>query len=194
MLPDFPSLKSRRHERLINLAQDISQHNHPILPELARRTQHEGEGVLMNDIDNDVAMSEYELFQAEFTIRADELPGLTNDKWVTKLRELTDHFASEQMKLLLRRVEESTQKTGNVIKSSEADISVDAILDMLERVTLDFEGNDLSPGYSFLTSPEQGKRLAQLEPTPEQEERHKAILARQRIEWRLREANRKLVD
>lgn len=194
MLPDFPAIKAERARRLLRQARANSLQKHGVLPQLASIHQPEGDAVHLTDVHGDTAMTSYEQSRSGFDVHADELPKLDDAAWLLKLEAMTDTFADGQMKLLIKRLEEVTASTGNIVSADGQPLSERHVLQMFDKMVLDFDGDDIAPGYAFLTSPEMGKRLAEMQVSDDFKQEHAQILDRQRIDWRLREADRKLVD
>lgn len=194
MLPDFPRIKSERADRLMKRAHTESRAKHAILPKLSTVMQPEGDAVNLTDVEGRTAMSGYEQFRSKLEVTLDELPKLDDEAWFEKFTRMTDELADEEMKLLIHRMNEVTTEAGNVVDAKGQALSEDHLLQIIDRVQLDFEDGRLSPDFALLTSPEMGKRLSELSVSDSFKERHARIIERQFSDWRLRQADRKLVD
>lgn len=156
--------------------------------------QHEGDAVHLEDIDGNVAMSNYEEMTSALEIHKSDIPNLFDDLWTERLTTMTDRFATQQMEQMIRTLDRVTAQTGNVINAQGAPVSEDLLLNIFDTAVLDFENGEISPDFCLLTSQKTSEKFASLELTDDFKRKHRAIIDRQYIDWRLREADRKLVD
>lgn len=104
--------------------------------------------------------------------------------------------ASEQQeegvtKAMLGSLSSITEFTGNTIDAEGKPISWDLITDAFEQMEIGFETG--KPDVTLVMNPRDLERLQQLDPpTPEQQSRHDAVLARKRAEWDARQRSRRL--
>ncbi len=194
MLSDFPTIKAERIAQLLKRARTASRARHTVLPNLRAMMQPEGDAVHFTDVEGQTAMSGYEHFQSGIQVTLAELPELDDAAWYKKIKTMTDDMADEEMKLLLRRMGEVTSETGNVVRTKGEPLSEEHLLQIFDKVQLDFVGGQVSPDFTFLTTPQMGKRLAEMENSDSFKEGYARIIARQFIDWRFRQADRKLVD
>lgn len=115
----------------------------------------------------------------------------------SKIPEVAKEFVKERSKLVFEKMEEVTQKTGNVVNANSP-ITPQIILDALEKIQFDFDeyGNPILP--SLILHPDQYERIKDEIPKWESDEglrkRHRELIEKKRQEWIDRENNRKLVD
>lgn len=193
MLPDFPSLKARRFDVLLQVAQRLVARDYPVLDQVGVQVQHEGATWEAQDVEGRPAGNGYEKIESSFETEVGELPNLGNDEWIGKLGPMITRQVRQQMELLLQRVSDAAASVGNVVHSTDQ-LSEEAILSLMSKVHLDFDNGELSSGQTMVMSPQQAERFAKWTPSDEFNRRFADIVERQRIDWRLREADRKLVD
>ena len=96
------------------------------------------------------------------------------------------------MKAFIETMGKVTDFTGNKLDAKGQPWSWDLLTDMLEQVEMDFddEGN---PKSTLIMNPRDVEKLQALPPpTPEQDARREAVMARKREEWRKRQRTRRL--
>lgn len=167
---------------------------HPALPELRFYKQHEGDKVNLQDIEGNETMSGYEKFESGLEVQMTELYNYDDKRWLVELEKMTDEFANSQMKLLLQKVGEAAESSGNVIDGGGNQLDDEHLLRVFEKVQLDFEGDEIAPGYAFIVAPGIANRLAELGKSEDFQKKYERIVENQRIAFRLRQADRKLVD
>lgn len=197
MLPDFPKLRAEVHEQILTALRRRIDNIDPILSKVRRFTQHEGRSMRYERIDAPPAESGPEEITAPFQVLLSDVPDLVGRKLHDKLEEMAQELAKQQAKMFFRRVAETCDEVGNSIHANGQPLTAERILEMLERVQMNF-GPDGKPTGEFVIHPDMApavkKAGEELERDPELKRRHDEIVRRKREEWVARESNRKLVD
>lgn len=103
------------------------------------------------------------------------------DAWYNMLWSAAEQFAGHKMRYLLASVEAATQRTGNAVNLKGGPFTYDAMLDLLERTEFEVDDDGQPIGLSMVVAPSMAEQIGKLGPmTPEQEERHKQIIAEKR--------------
>jgi hypothetical protein len=105
--------------------------------------------------------------------------------------QLFDSFHTEQKKLLLEMVSQTTEAVGNVVDAHDKNFW-DAYLEMIEKteMTFDDEGHH---NYQIVLNPNTARRLRENPPTEEQKKRIQEAIDLKRKEYFDSKPSRKLV-
>jgi hypothetical protein len=105
-------------------------------------------------------------------------------------RSAIDSLASD----FIDRMNELAEAVGNTIDAGGQPFSVDKLLDLIDKMLIDFdaEGKPIMP--ALLVNPQLHERIKHLEFAPEQEQRRVAILARKKAEHDAKKRTRRLSD
>ena len=102
-------------------------------------------------------------------------------------------MAYEQEKFLLESIDKAVQSTGNVVDAKGQPPSPEMILQLIEKVEINFTEDGKSMTSSFACSPTLWEKLQPLLDDLVKTKEYKELIERKRNEWRDREANRTLV-
>lgn len=95
-------------------------------------------------------------------------------------------------------IQQAVEAVGNSFDAKGQKLSPDMVLQMWERMQLSFDSNGEWQRPTIVVHPDLGERaraiLRAIDEEPELRARRDKIVNRQRDEWRVREASRKLVD
>ena len=99
-------------------------------------------------------------------------------------KSLTRHFFTN--------ISEIADATGRSVNAKGQPLTVDMILDLMGKVEFDFDDDD-NPQYPSLVMPTTAiKKLKELKPTPEQEQRWKQIIEEKRARFNASKRTRRL--
>jgi len=166
----------------------------PIVSQLQSYEIVEGDDFEIRTLDGFVGGG-YEKFESSFEVNAEQLAKMTDDAWTEKLAlELFGPLINEQHKLLLQRVSEAAEWSGN-ITNARGPLSGDTLLTMLRMTEISF-GEDGRPEWPTLVVPEGTdlSKLKEIEGDPAFAAEEESILAVKYTDWRIRQSNRTLVD
>jgi hypothetical protein len=197
MLPDFPALKAEIQKILVAKLRHRVDTGDPVLSQVKRFVQHEGQQMRYEQYGGGTAQSGPEKIGTEFTIRPAEVPFLIGEKLDTKLEEMAQELISKSAKMFFKKMDESCKEAGTAIDVGGKPVSPEMLLEMMSTVQMEF-GPDGKPSHSFVIHPDMApalkKVVEQIDNDPELRRRHAEILERQREAWAARESYRKLVD
>jgi len=130
------------------------------------------------------------------TLKFEEIPKLTTAERMDKLNQLADEMASQIGGHLYSSLNETLEKAGQVVDGKGKPFDIETFFVGLESIQMEFD-KDGKHNLSFAIPPELGPRvkavLEQAESDPATRKRHDELMARKWMEWRDREATRKLV-
>lgn len=197
MLPDFPKIKRKWSAMFVRSVRE--QVNHASFVSQIRKVRHfEGDGMKVTDATGETEESNYELFSGALEVNHQDLiergPIALNEG----LEKVAKELSSQQSKMVLEHVNQITAKTGNIVDAGGRPINPDLLLQMLERIEIDF-GEDGQPRLpTLVVSPENYEKLREKMLEWEKDEHYKRkfdeLIERKRQEWHDRESHRKLVD
>lgn len=198
MLPDYPTLKGRLNEKFQDIIRSKIKEE-PLLSQIRNSIIHEGNSIAITSSDGYYSKTDYQEFASNFQISFDEIIKSGPEAFFSKASEISKDMASKMEKHTIGRLEETTERTGNVVKGEKGEgITPKLILDMLEKMEINFDasGNPLMP--ILLVSPEDFKKINEQQidsdSLREIEKRRKEIIEKKKKEWIDRESHRKLVD
>jgi hypothetical protein len=139
------------------------------------------------------------MFQASaaFEIKAAEVPTMTIDVLVERMRHGAQDMAAQISKGSFQSISDAVDKVGNVVNGKGAPFSADLYLEALEKIQIDF-GPDGKPRLpTVVVAPSKGPQiprvLESLEKDPTLSAKFDRLIEKKREEWLVREASRKLV-
>lgn len=194
MLPDFPKVKQNRYDFVSKVAYAKAMNDETFLSKMQPRCIPEGNNFQSTSEDGfkDGGLEKIEI---EVFTKFDELPLLDDVQLIKKLYEQQfKPLFDAQMKIFLRKMDQVTASTGNIINAKNKSHE-ESILEALTQISWSFDEN----GEEIPTTLLVGKKLYnELTETAgckkEFEEAYCKIRDKKRIEWRLEQADRKLVD
>jgi DNA-binding transcriptional regulator of glucitol operon len=197
MLPDLPKLKRDIRKRLdLYLRRQINA-RHGVFCEAPKHIIQEGDRMRIAREDGTIDESNLEQASAEMSLRAEEIPHMTIKERMAKLDDVADEIVRQQLKHLFQTVKDVCDKTGQSVDARGKTLDADVVLAIIEKMQLDFDDMGHHKEISVVVPPaltEQMKKvLEQIESDPVLRKRYEDIVMRKRIEWRDREASRKLV-
>ena len=152
----------------------------------------------VTDATGETEESNYELFSGALEVNHQDLIERGPIALVEGLKKLAEELSSQQSKMVFERLNQITAKTGNIVDAGGQAISPDLILQMLEKIEIDFNEDGQPQLPTLVLSPEYYERLKEKMPEWEKDEHYNRkfneLIQRKRQEWHDRESHRKLVD
>ena len=168
-----------------------------LLADIPQHMIHEGDRLRVIRADGTVEDSNMKEASAEMTIQPDEVPTITVAERVARIDQVAGKMAQQMSTQLFGSLNESLEKAGQVVNGKGQPFSVETIFAALEKVQIDFdkEGNPKNLSFVIGTDlvPKMKEIVEQEKRDPEIKRRHDEIMMKKWIEWRDREAARKLV-
>ncbi|MBZ5612472.1 MAG: hypothetical protein LAO23_00585 [Acidobacteriia bacterium] len=197
MLPDFPKVKNSIHKAQIrSLYAEIDKHA-PVISQVKQTRQHEGDKSAIRDQDGKLRTSAFKTIGSRLEIAANLGSEEMKEQAKNKLQELALNLAQQSEKMMFSAVEEATSEVGNALDARGKPFHMSMLLDMLEKMQIDFDQNNNPIMPTLVLHPDMLQaiqtKIVEWENDPGLKRRKKEILSRKREEWRDRESNRKLV-
>ena len=130
--------------------------------------------------------------EVKIEIKWEEIEEMTHERVLDKIDTLARDMGKKIAKSLYELMSEAAEEAGNVSSSDGAPISVDLLLEGIEKMHLSFDEEGQS-GLTFAAnpklSPSLDKTISQLKTDP----RYQTLMEEKRKEWHVRESRRKLV-
>ncbi|MCL4430099.1 MAG: hypothetical protein M1167_05035 [Chloroflexi bacterium] len=197
MLPDYPRLKKKLNDKMAQMIKSDMEKD-PFLSSFPRHEAHEGHLLTTTSIEGFSSTTDFPETASNFEITFDETIREGPEAVFSRRSELSKDMIKKLTQQIIAALEKVTERTGNVVKANEVIGSSNPILDMLEKIEIDFDksGNPIMP--TMLLSPEDYKKFKEKfqewDKNPEMEKRRKEIIEKKRKQWLDRENSRKLVD
>ncbi len=197
MLPDYPELKRKIREKLMDLMQQQILAASGIVGEIPRSVMFEGDKFVIVREDGSIQEAILSEIAASMTFSKEELSKASPADVVEKIGLTAIEMATQQSKMTFDFIDEEVDKVGNKI-DTKGKKPIDAYLEGLEKILIDFDQKTQMPKLPrIVTSPDAAvafaKDLEKLQVDPVYRNRYEEILERKKEEWIVRESNRKLV-
>ena len=196
MLPDYPEIKNYLRRQFI-LSVEKTQKD-PFLSLIPVHFVHEGNAFSVTSVDGFSQEGVYKEIAAQWQVSREEMITKGPEVYFSAAEKISQEFNKQKAKQLMDKMDEATQKTGNVIDAKSKPLSPDLILSALDKIAIDFDESGYPIFPNLVVSPEQFEKMKteipKWESDPTIAVRHKLIIDKKRDEWIERENNRKLVD
>ena len=198
MLPDFPEMKKQVDEMLSYYIQSRIVFHLGFMGQVPRIAVPEGRHNRLIRADGTIDDSQMKPIGGKESVDTSTEGMLDIQAVLKKLDSIAEQIATQQARHMYKRIEEVTEKTGNVLKTKMSKTGLGTMNDMLEKVQIDFDKS----GKPHLPTMVCGKELfdrfmAQRDAAAAdtvQKSRMEDIIVRKREEYRDRESRRRLVD
>lgn len=197
MLPDYPKIKKYLEKKFTDAIKREIQKD-PLLSSLRVRIVNEGNAVVSSSIEGFSERIEYKKISAKFEIKNEEIIEKGPNVYFSRVKQIAEEIGGQQSQMFIKKMDEVTQRTGNVVNAKARPLSPQLILEALEKIAIDFDehGNPIFP--SLVVSPQQYEKIKEeipkWESDPDLRKKHTELMEKKRKEWLDRESNRKLVD
>lgn len=198
MLPDLPKLKD-----------DIAQIFHTIfinrvnaylgvIGEVPRCIIKEGSNPVTQRPDDSRDETTLKAASAETIFKSEEIPHLSFEQRIAKLDGAAREMANQISSHAFATINEAVDKVGNVVDAKGKPFSAETVFEILEKIQLDFEEDGVKhKEIDIVIPPAMTDRVKEIMENIHQDaelsKRHEEIIDKKRVEWRAREAARKLV-
>jgi hypothetical protein len=197
MLPDLPSLKRDIKKVLDAYLQKQMNLRTGFIAELPKHVFHEGSRMRVVQADGSVDESDLKQVSAEMSLNLKDVPQLTLQQRISKLNEIAEQMASQISKHMFGTLNEVLGKAGQAVNHHGKPLDAEAIFSALESIQMDFDESGKHHELIMVMPPALASKAVkvfeQIDSDPVLRKRHEEIMTRKRMEWRDREASRKLV-
>mgnify|MGYP000920160249 CR=1 FL=1 len=125
-------------------------------------------------------------------LAVDDLIHAKLDEWSVMIWEMASQSLNQVMPQVFESLEGACRQGGQVVDASGGPLTVDRLLDALERIDIDFDQNGEPELPYLVTHPDCVRALQEMKVTPAHEARRRAILEKKRKEFDARRRVRKL--
>ncbi len=197
MLPDLPGLKKDLQEALNAHLRNKAHKKLGVWGTIPRVHIHEGNRMRTARADGSVEDSGFKQASAEVLVKRSEVPDLTPEARLAMIDKMADDMARQVSKNLYESLNATLHGTGQTVNTGGKPLSLDVFFQTLEKMHIEFDSEGEPTGLQMVIHPDMAPLLKRLEEEfqsdPELQGRHRELMDRKRMEWRAREAARKLV-
>lgn len=197
MLPDLPELKKEIQAEISRYLHEAVNKRLGVFREVPRHTVHEGEGMRISRADGSTRDSRMKAASAEMTMNYVDIPNLTAQDRREQLDGMADQMAKQISELLFGGMNEEIEEAGQVVNAGGRPLTAEVFFEVLEKLEVDFDEAGNPKGLQLVVGPGLLPRIRELaeqaERDPAIRKRHSEIMQKKWLEWRDREAARKLV-
>ena len=197
MLPDFPTVKKKiRDDFNKKIREKID--NAPFISQIGIKRVYEGNILTSSSMEGYTESGEYKRISSGFSVSPDEIIEKGAKAFFSQIDKISEELIKQQSQVIFKKMDEVTERTGNIVNAKGKGISPEIILEALEKVTIDFDefGNPLFP--ALILNPNDRERvkdeIPKWEADPNLRKKYLELVEKKRREWRDRESRRKLVD
>jgi hypothetical protein len=196
MLPDLPNFKGRMEEAFLDFFRQSVSSKLGVFSEAPKHTVHEGAAMDIERADGSAETTDFQSASAEWIIERSSIPDLTLQERLEKLSRATDQMAADMGKHLFGSLDRSLQAAGRTVDGGGGSFDVESIFRGFESVDWEFKPDGKPSFPTIVIPPELRARASEAVRRMDSEEPLKRRLAelieRKRLDWREREASRKL--
>ena len=194
MLPEFPEIKRAFSTRIIRKFESKRAETIHIFDRAPKIILHEGTRLVMVNESGAEQEIEMKLLSVQFSFSDEELAGMTTEQIHKRFEEAAEEMGRQQLGLAYDEINRSVT---NVVDSRGQQLGPEHILQALEKMQMDFDGQGRPKLPTFVTHPDQFDRykeaIENVKSTPQLRARFDEVIALKKEEWRARESSRKLV-
>ena len=193
MLPDFPKTKEKLKKMIISERNKAQLRHMGPFADFPKSNIFEGDKVLFINEDGSCEEVEMETAEVKIEIKWDEIEEMTHETVLEKIDTMARDMAKKVSKSIYELISEAAEEAGNVTSSDGKPISVDLLLEGIQKMHLSFDEGGQPSGLTFAAnrklSPSLDEAISQLKTDP----RYHKLMEQKKEEWRVRESHRKLV-
>jgi hypothetical protein len=197
MLPDLPTLKRDIQKLISQYLRTQVNSRLGVFSEAQKHMIQEGNRVQILRADGSVDETEMKEVSATMEIPFKEIPHLTVKDQMVKLDEIADQMAGQMSTHLFGTLNEVLDKAGQVTDQKGKPLDAEAVFSVLEKIQIEFDKTGTHHQLSMVVppalAPKAEKVFQEIQSDPMLRKRHEEIMTRKWMEWRDREASRKLV-
>lgn len=194
MLPTYPKLESYRKRSNLDMVKAVTRQLAPMLETIDAHIQFEGQKSAIQRETGELDETRMNRLSAEAAIERLPLRDFTEDVVNEHLTSMAEQFARGMTRYFQEFMNETAEKTGNVVNSQGKPFNEDLFLDAIETLDHSFGLDGKWQPPTVIVHPSMAEAIAAAGgPSPEGAKRLEVILERKRDEFRRREASRILV-
>ncbi|MBI5775047.1 MAG: hypothetical protein HZA89_15075 [Verrucomicrobia bacterium] len=198
MLPHFPKSRKALDELWLELASRRRLTHGPMLASIPHKMQMEGNASEFQTVQGKTNRIKYRKQSSTVSVKYEDGKGLTLEEFCAKASEIGEKMAQQMSNVLVKELDAVTTETGNEVKVSKSEgLQYKHLFELMEKTEEDFDDDGKSFSSFFCGMDfyqDVLKKMPEWEKDPEFHKRLKDLNARKRMEFREREARRRLVD
>ena len=198
MLPDFIDVKEQRRGRFIQMVNRETEMLTPLLNHIRTVRQHEGRRLEYETVDGVQDVVDYEnRISSALRLHRNDFASMDEGRYLSKAKEMAKELAPQAMRHFFGMMDRWTAKAGTVTDAGGQPFNPMMLIESLEKVDIDFDERGQPQLPTLVANPKDHagleKKLAEAENSPEFQRRWNELMQIKLMEYRDREADRKLV-
>lgn len=195
MLPDLPTLKKEVLELYLQYMQRRIHESLGVFQQVGRHTCFEGDRLRTVRADGTAEDSAFKRSSIEMYLPFDQAATLTPIQRIEMLNNRALELAEDITRNLFESLDKTLSDTGQVVDMQGQGLNAEALLAVLKKLEMEFEDNGQHSPLTIATGSLDATRqmFAQLKHDPALAARYEEIISEKKVDWRAREAARKLV-
>ena len=193
MLPDFLKTKEKLKKMLnAEIKKAQLQHMGPFA-DTSKSEIFEGDGVILIRSDGSREEIEMKKVEGKMEIKLKEIEKMTHERVLDKIDTVAREMAKQMAKGGYETLSQGAAEVGNVTSADGKPLSIDLMLEGLEKMHLSFDEEGQPSGLRLVAHPNMSSALENIYSQLESHPRYQELMERKREEERVRENNRELV-
>jgi hypothetical protein len=132
MLPNFPTVKKKIGDDFNKkIREKVS--SAPFLSQIRRKRVHEGNILTSSSMEGYTESSEYERISSGFSIKTDEIIEKGVGAFFSQIDKISEELIKQQSQVIFKKMDEVTERTGNIVNAKGKGIYPEIILEALEN-------------------------------------------------------------
>ena len=193
MLPDFLKTKEKLKKMLDSERKKAELLHLGPVADAPKSMIFEGDEVILIRADGSRGEMKMRKMQATVDLRLEEVEEMTHERVLDKIDAMSREMAKQIATRGYEVIDEATQEVGNVTSADGKPLSVDLLLEGLEKMHLSFDEEGQPSGLRLVAHPKMSSSLEKIYSQLEAHPRYQELMERKREEERVRENNRELV-
>ena len=198
MLPDFIEVKEKRRQRFNQMVDRETEMLTPLLNHIRTVRQHEGRRLEYETVDGVQDVIDYEnRISSALRIHRNDLASMDEGRYLSKAKEMAQELAPQAMRHFFGMMDRWTAQAGTVTDAGGQPFTPMMLIESLEKVDIDFNERGQPQLPTLVANPKDQpnleQKLAEAENSPEFQRRWNKLMQIKLMEYRDREADRKLV-
>ena len=193
MLPDFLKTKEKLKKMLDSERKKAELLHLGPVADAPKSMIFEGNRFIIVYEDGSCKEVKMEKATSRLEVKWEEVETMTHETVLNKIDGVAKEMAEQIKKSFYGTLSEAAEETGNVGSTHGEPLTIDVLLDMLEKMHVSFDEEGNPSGLTFAGSSKLRPVLAEIISQAESDPRYQALMEQKREEWRVRESRRKLV-
>ena len=195
MLPTYPEVVSKRARINLKLLKAMIRQKSPIIGDINSHVVHEGRASEIVRPSGEREATDMTSQSAMVEMPREKLSDFNDEKVQGYIDNIAEQFAEGMTKHIFETISKGAEKVGNVVDGKGSPLTPDLMLEVIDKIDMDFNADGTWEPPRLVVSPQQMKLiegLAESMDKKEHDRKLKAIIERKQLEYRRREAGRVL--